>query len=348
MKTKTVKECFKVGIKRVRVSICDFVRDGEDNAPKQILNTKYRINTILFAIVLVLACFSSKVSFGAEIKVFPEYNLLAENKNGKEWFTIYILGEITPGDAKTTLSTMHALIDAGKPISRVIIFSKGGDAFEAMEIGKWVRRLYIATSGPTYLMPNELYCHNFVDESSCTCDSACFIVWAGGIERLSDYIGVHRPSFDSSYFKGLSAEQAQLKYKAMSEEIVGYLDEMQVPELVTRLMFDTNSAVISKIDSKMIKSMGRIAFFDEWIIASCQLDGNDAMLWFELSKKNERTQIEQLAFEKLNEKRLAFLSCQLAKRWEAQKGAFQKYRTEIEKKYLSVSHSVNTDKLRKD
>jgi hypothetical protein len=50
-------------------------------------------------------------------------------------------------------------------------------------------------------------------EANCNCTSACFLVWAAGIGRYGDVIGVHRPSFaDQSWFASLSKDQAQVAY----------------------------------------------------------------------------------------------------------------------------------------
>jgi hypothetical protein len=49
-------------------------------------------------------------------------------------------------------------------------------------------------------------------DARCTCTSACFLIWVGGMGRYGTWIGVHRPFFDAAEYGALSPKEAERRY----------------------------------------------------------------------------------------------------------------------------------------
>ncbi len=57
---------------------------------------------------------------------------------------------------------------------------------------------------------------------SCSCASACVLIWVGGALHHGDALGLHRPTFQSDEFKNMDPEDAQRAYRAAEDKIVAY------------------------------------------------------------------------------------------------------------------------------
>jgi hypothetical protein len=89
--------------------------------------------------------------------------------------------------------------------------------------------------------PNMLYVCN---GNSCHCASACFLIWAAGIERHGNSLGLRRPSTRSTNFADLPPDRASALYRTLLAEIGFYLLEMDVPRRFIDVMTDTSSSDI--------------------------------------------------------------------------------------------------------
>lgn len=182
---------------------------------------------------------------------------------------VYIVGEIKKGDAQDFVLTISSLLKMGTKISRISIYSPGGDALEAMEMGRWIRKLYLPTSAPLRLSDESPDCEEYLKGKRCTCASAGFLLWASGVKRDGSVVGIHRPHFEKEVFSGLSAQQAKKKYEEMSLAVKKYLTYMNVPETLIDKMFETGSDTIEYLDQNTIDTMGKVPFYDEWIKSAC-------------------------------------------------------------------------------
>jgi hypothetical protein len=185
-------------------------------------------------------------------------------------------GEIAVGD----FERFRSLLQANQPfLARLMLWSPGGSVDEAMKIGRLVRKSMLVTEAPTGKGLGDgsgtlfsLMGHRLCDGADCNCASACFLIWAGGIERHGWAIGLHRPSSKSTSFGNLPSEQASVLYRELLQQIESYLEEMEVPRKFIEIMTVTSSTKVRWLDvseSNLIENVPSIA---EWINASCGTD----------------------------------------------------------------------------
>jgi hypothetical protein len=109
--------------------------------------------------------------------------------------------------------------------------------------------------------------------SNCECASACFLIWASGVGRFGDVVGVHRWRFNSKgWFSNLTITEAVKLYAELSAGIKAYLQEMNVPENIVNLMFSASSAEMTYLEPNDIRQLanadpGRA----ELVISKCGL-----------------------------------------------------------------------------
>jgi hypothetical protein len=200
--------------------------------------------------------------------------------------------------------------------------SQGGSVVEAMKIGLMVRKFYIKSAAPTY-HKGIIKCPWKYEQgpdiwlnppnTNCTCTSSCFLIWAAGVERTGDVLGVHRPYFNKIYFEGLLLKEAEAQYKKMSNDVIEYLHKMNIPNDVIEKMFQYSSKNIYFLEYNTVKTMKKVPFFEEWIIANC----GDRTEYFEKFWKlfNKKlndiklTEAEQFYFDYLSEKEEKYFKC---------------------------------------
>jgi hypothetical protein len=106
-------------------------------------------------------------------------------------------------------------------MSTVYLVSPGGDAYEAMKIGRLLRK-YLSTVVAPFTSGNDAVLYHLSRDNpvcrgpSCTCASACALIWFGGVSRLG-IVGVHRPRFTDPQFSALPPGEASTVYKQLSE-----------------------------------------------------------------------------------------------------------------------------------
>jgi len=179
----------------------------------------------------------------------------------KVWFHeeaygwLNISGEITHGDYR---KVVNKILEHGTMPSRLNIRSPGGNAMEAIKIGRLVRAGLINVSAG---MP---------------CNSACALIYFAGVPNsreapLNIPLGIHRPYFEKRYFGGLSIEEARKKYKQAEQEVIPYLYEMKVPTIVIEKMMSVPSDDVFWLSQKKYRKLaGAMApVFEEWIKARC-------------------------------------------------------------------------------
>jgi len=232
---------------------------------------------------LVLMMFCSSISTAAEFNIFqlkPEFGL---------GITIYISGQLQPGDfdrfIKTSIMTLER-IEQHKDQSQgvlVVIDSNGGDIQEAMKIGRAIRAMRMDTRiGNKSIFP--------IKGNEAKCVSACFFVLVAGSNRSGPYeseesqpgdttnfvreiLAVHRPYFEASYFASLSADAAAAKYAQLIDESNRYLSEMGVSNALVSKIFSVPSSQVLEVSAEEFKrDVGNMPYVEEWIIASCGED----------------------------------------------------------------------------
>jgi hypothetical protein len=169
---------------------------------------------------------------------------------------VLIKGRIEPGDA----AKFAQLVRNSRPfLHEVALWSPGGSVDEAIKIGRLIRKGLMVTSAPSntsakaiYLDPvsglpekrsgwGSLHDVRGCEGTDCNCASACFLIWAAGVERSGSVLGVHRPTIASTAFSTLPPARAAVSYRHLLSEIGKYLDEMEVARRLIEIMTDTSS-----------------------------------------------------------------------------------------------------------
>ena len=244
----------------------------------------------------------------------------------EEIVTIRLVGKIEKGDAEKFERLVEDLRKKKRIVNMLMLASIGGDADEAMRIGKIVRKSFIPTHAP-FALNSSFTCNGYppgLKDDDCDCSSACFLIWVAGIYRMGNVLGIHQPYFSEGYFEGISASEADKEYVLMYERVSSYLKNMDVPEHIINKMFNTGSGEITYLDWDVVKSMESVPFFNEWIGASClRLTSEEKMDYWRLlakkwQEKNTLAESEKVYFNYLKEKTNSFNKCFREKLKEAQ------------------------------
>jgi len=181
------------------------------------------------------------------------------------------VGKIVAGDYQRF---RLALKGGNEPINAVNIVSPGGSVVEALQIGRLIRRLNFPTNAPSLASfapeARRQICAASarLDRSAnCTCASACFLIWAGGVERSGNDIHIHRISYDRDYYGALSPNDAAVKYQEALETVRAYLNEMEIPDSIFEAMVKMPSYTTA-----ILKEANYLAWppsFGEWLTAKC-------------------------------------------------------------------------------
>jgi hypothetical protein len=184
--------------------------------------------------------------------------------------TVEMSGRIVPGDAKR----FEALLaKEGPSISGLAIRSLGGDVDEAMRIGRIVRSKLLRTVAPISSAEGNVCSIGGLPEEApeCVCLSSCFLVYAGGVIRGGNVLGLHRPRYDEAFFAKLPLEEANRRYGAVIERIKAYLLEMGVGDRYLDRMLRISSSemeILSKEEADRNLN-GSIPAMAEWLKAKC-------------------------------------------------------------------------------
>ncbi len=182
------------------------------------------------------------------------------NPIGDKYYFLFLKGDIQTGDYK---KIMNVIRNEKTFPADVSITSHGGEVVEAIKIGRFIRKASLKVGAVRF------------------CDSACVFILAAGVERhVNAMIGLHRPSYNQKYFAGLSAPDAEKKYRELDIFVRTYLIDMNVPTNLIDRMMSTKSSDVDTVAPNIFEVMiGKHApAYQEWVIAKCG----------ELSKSEER------------------------------------------------------------
>ncbi|MBU4314179.1 MAG: hypothetical protein KJ821_05250 [Actinobacteria bacterium] len=280
-----------------------------------------------FVFFLLCLLFAGNTVSGSQIciKEEPKGNLPA-------YYTIYFKGVIEKGDHARLNMEINKIRDLNGVVYLFYLRSYGGDVIEAMKIGRLIRKNCFVTVSPHFVKspyggmvnidlnwPEEL--KTGAEDANCTCNSSCFLLWAAGVNKSGNRIGIHRPYFSKDYFAGLTAIEAKNKYKKMSNEVKDYLLEMDVPKNIIEKMFQTTSSSIYFLDINTIDSMRWAPFFEEWVIANCdrptEEETADKMELFRKSPES-LSKAEDFYYRFLTEEYSKYLRCLIEQIRDAQ------------------------------
>jgi hypothetical protein len=112
-----------------------------------------------------------------------------------------------------------------------------------------------------------------------------FLIWAAGIRRNGNVIGLHRPTIDSKEFGALSPNDASSVYASLISDVERYLSQMEVPRIYVDLMMATDSEHIRWLNGDERESMRNVPSIEEWLNSAC---GNDSEANHTSECKNNR------------------------------------------------------------
>ncbi|MGO9311549.1 MAG: hypothetical protein ACLQDI_02315 [Syntrophobacteraceae bacterium] len=191
---------------------------------------------------------------------------------------IKLEGDIVPGDADNLLQFLKKYwwtSDAPPHVEPATLYlaSKGGDASEAMKIGRIVRRLRLQVTVPDYDDPMWPLVPIINNRDNCICASACFLVFAGGAYRSGNNIGLHRPYVSRNQNTSDVIYEEQQK-KALID-VRRYLEEMEVPTYYIDLMMSRNSQQVYLVtDDDVFNKSHHLSCYtpsiEEFMLRQCQ------------------------------------------------------------------------------
>jgi len=172
-------------------------------------------------------------------------------------------GEIVKGDLAMVIATIKS---TGILPYSMSLDSPGGDINEAIDIGLFLRRALIRYQSAEDGFGNAL---------SAQCSSACALIFFGAVERQVNIhsqtsIGLHKPSFVSSYRERITTAQAEQQYKSAEKTLRLYLHEMSIPDEITDLMFRTEPEATRYFsDYRLAQWFPTQLTYDVWLESNC-------------------------------------------------------------------------------
>ncbi len=211
--------------------------------------------TIVYALISAFYLLFSQNSAAAELK---------EIKTSK---TIIFEGDIEEGDYEKLL---NFILEKGVTYRTIYLASKGGNASEAMKIGRLIRALnYKTETGES--SPQGNVCYKQIKQENCTCLSSCPLIYLSGVKRFGDTLGVHRIYLNHENLKKLSLDDAKNLSQYLEVATEKYLEEMGSPRSLSEKMQSAASDNIVLLDKEYVASnlSGYIHGYDEYLIATC-------------------------------------------------------------------------------
>jgi hypothetical protein len=260
-------------------------------------------NLILFSILT--SAYSASVN-SAEIKEHTTFK------------HIIIEGKIQTGDYERLL---NKILEKGISYRTIFLASAGGDATEAIKIGRMIRSLnYSTQTGLNFNGKN--FCNKDIKPENCICASACPLIYLGGVHRYGDALAVHRIFLNHDALKNLSLEESKSLSKYLDIATEKYLTEMGAPSSLSEKISSATSDKIVFLEKDYVERnlYGYIKGYDEAMIAKC---GSTDNAYKELRQK------------KSNEKEFArwenIVACQSNElRYEAERKYFEAIKSAIQ------------------
>jgi hypothetical protein len=196
-------------------------------------------------------------------------------------------------------------------LAHFLLNSPGGNVEAAINIGRLFRKYLIKARAPTV---GKLFAldvsspFNWCSGQSCTCASACALIWFGAVDREGE-VGLHRPTTEDPTFRALPAAEASNVYRKILGSITAYLDEMEVPRPMIDAMVGTSSSEIRQVDSDT-DGVTRPPSIAEWEDTSCgSFTSEEQSAFNKLVDKNPKSPQEQLFYKLLAEKVSKYVTC---------------------------------------
>jgi len=261
---------------------------------------KYVNRFVILLLVMLCAPLESKA---AEVTIHEDM---------PDKYSMVIEGVIVPGDYA---KIYEKLMEFGPSVTRVFLYSPGGDVNEAIKIAELLRTLKFETHIPAFNSEINraiddleyfercppwpgMYGPN--DPDNCICASACTILWAAGIERHFGLLRVHRPRISEQAFARLDPAEAELAYEELTSKVQQTLENYGFPDEGIQKMYSVPSNSAKKYRPFGIPKI--VPYFDELLIARCS--SMDKSKMFDLELREKRNQASELELDELRQLRI--------------------------------------------
>ena len=198
--------------------------------------------------------------------------------------------------------------------------SEGGDVAESIIIGEFFRDVLadVAAPGVTFIDPKSKNGNDtqryrdegknahffqftllrephaaFEEKEIRKCYSACVFMLYGGVKKSTGdnfslgeqnkripVIGIHRPSYPTNHFSGLTAIEAREQYGRLESIVRSFLEKMGAPEELADKMFASASNELELIEASKFQKFYQSTepYLEEWLLAKCGVTGSDRWL----------------------------------------------------------------------
>lgn len=225
-----------------------------------------RIFRFVINFVLCIFLFGTGFSFAANISV-PDRGPQRARLKG-----VLIEGKIIKGDFEKFKELALSVPEGGV----VWLSSPGGDLAESIKIGLLVRKLKLSVMAPTLKQEIWSIIINLKNQQNSICASACFFIYAAGVHRTGERLGVHRLHMTEGDLRSLTLDQVVMGLSSADEFAEAYLRKMGIPNSIIVKMQSTDPSAIAWLSDDDMKSLsGYIREYDEWLNAKCQFAGYD-------------------------------------------------------------------------
>lgn len=195
---------------------------------------------------------------------------------------ITITGELVMGDDERFKDVVLRALRSGRSVESVHIYSPGGSSVAGMEIGRQIRLLRANTFAPSY-EDGEFKCaidsrlsdlnqwtggslgmigynpSTRAGDERCGCESACFLIWVGGVGRYGQRVGVHRvyirPYDDGPPYPNYSSLWWERTNTPVQIKITTYLKQMDVPSDIIAVMSSQDPTQIHYLTAEELAKM---------------------------------------------------------------------------------------------
>jgi hypothetical protein len=220
--------------------------------------------------------------------------LSAITNDGEKLVYLHLWGPIVHSDDEKFKSFVLPYIRKGYVLFQLDTFTSGGDVDAAMKIGDQVRTLQARTVSPTIFQnepgyvqcwfvastspggvsydPRKIYKRSLSNGSGaswCDCASACFLIWASGVTREGNFVGIHRFKFNEVFFGGLPPSRARELYMRAESTYKAYLEKLDVPTTILDRLFATPSTSIHYLTREELELAESTPYLEEQTNAKC-------------------------------------------------------------------------------
>jgi len=109
-------------------------------------------------------------------------------------------------------------------------------------MGRLIRMLRLQTVVPDHIqLPAPMGVIAPANQDNFICASACFLVYAGGVQRVGDFIVLHRPYFAKTAARNMSDIERETAQKQLMAKVRDFLQTMEVDQYYIDKMMSTSS-----------------------------------------------------------------------------------------------------------